>query len=89
MRHGRCGARPPVHHKGTVDYHLNKGIPQARHPLPGPAPPCPGTTARAQLNPPAVAGPGRRPVARDEAAVSAFRLASADAWSSLLCLWPV
>ena len=33
------------------------------------------------------AGPGCRPVARDEAAVSAFRLASADAWSSLLCLW--
>jgi hypothetical protein len=28
-------------------------------------------------------------LARDEAAVIAFRLVSAGAWSSLLCLWPV
>ena len=33
--------------------------------------------------------PARGSSGRDEAAVIAFRLASPDVWSSLLCLWPV
>ena len=49
--------RPPVHQQGHRQLPPEQGIPQARHPLPGPAPPRPGTSARAQLKPPTVPWP--------------------------------
>jgi hypothetical protein len=49
------GQFPPLRSLGTRRWRT--GITQARNPLPGPAPPRPGTSARAQLKPPAVAAP--------------------------------